>query len=101
MRAFRCAALALLGALCAQQALATCYVVYGADDQMLYRSTESPVDLSQPLHLTLPKLAPGGKLVFTLDNHGCDAEINRLTPKLALPAQTQAPAAQAAPSPQG
>ena len=63
MRAFRCAALALLGALCAQQALATCYVVYGTDDQMLYRSTESPVDLSQPLHLTLPKLAPGGKLV--------------------------------------
>jgi hypothetical protein len=45
MRAFRCAALALCGVLGAQQALATCYVVYGPDDQVLYRSTEPPVDL--------------------------------------------------------
>ena len=78
MRAFRCAALALCGVLGAQQALATCYVVYGPDDQVLYRSTEPPVDLSLPLHQTLPKVAPGGKLVFSLDNHGCELEINHL-----------------------
>ncbi|HMZ85125.1 MAG TPA: hypothetical protein PKN26_06080 [Giesbergeria sp.] len=101
MRAFRCAALALCGVLGAQQALATCYVVYGPDDQVLYRSTEPPVDLSLPLHQTLPKVAPGGKLVFSLDNHGCDAEVNRLTPKMALPAPTQPPIPKASPDPQG
>ncbi len=101
MRAFRCAALALCGVLGAQQALATCYVVYGPDDQVLYRSTEPPVDLSLPLHQTLPKVAPGGKLVFSLDNHGCDAEVNRLTPKMALPAPSQPPIPKASPDPQG
>ena len=46
------------------------------------------MDLSRPLHETLPRVAPGGKLVFSLDSHGCELEINK------LPQQPQARAPQ-------
>ncbi len=86
MRVFPTTVAALLCALAVPQALASCYVIYDANDQVLYRSVEPPVDLSLPLHQALPQVAPGGRLVFTLSNHGCEASINRLTPKMALPA---------------
>ena len=91
MRAFPGVAAALLCALAAQQAAASCYVIYGADGQVLYRSVEPPVDLSLPLHQTLPQAAPGGRLVFTLDDHGCEAEINRLATRRTTPAAPPAP----------
>lgn len=72
-----CAA-ALSAGLLAQSASAACYVVYGADKQLIYRSQTPPVDLSRPLHETVAQIAPGGTLVFSLDNHGCELEINHL-----------------------
>lgn len=54
--------LCLLG-LATTQAYA-CYTVYGRGNQVLYSSSEPPVDMSRPLHETVPALFPGGHLVF-------------------------------------
>jgi len=48
------------------QAMA-CYVVYGPDNQVLYSGVDSPVDMSRPLHETVPAKYPGGAMVFTND----------------------------------
>lgn len=81
------AAAALMAGLFAQGSWAACYVVYGADKQIVYRSQMSPVDLSRPLHETVARIAPGGTLVFSLDSSGCELEIHK------LPAAAGAPAA--------
>ena len=78
MRALRYATATVLAGLFSQAATAACYVVYGPDEAVIYRSVEPPVDMSRPLHETLPMVAPGGKLVFSLDSHGCELEINKL-----------------------
>ncbi|MHA7600503.1 hypothetical protein ACX12L_11240 [Alicycliphilus sp. T452] len=88
-----CAAVLSAG-LFAQSASAACYVVYGADRQLVYRSQTPPVDLSRPLHETVARIAPGGTLVFSLDNHGCELEINHLPDA----GGARAGAAQAAPA---
>ncbi len=74
------AAVVSLAGVCASQgAAAACYVVYAADQQMIYRSQVPPVDLSRQLHDTLPRVAPpGSQLVFTLNDSGCEVAINRL-----------------------
>ena len=46
------------------QAMA-CYVVYDRNNQVAYSSQQPPVDMSRPLHETLPARFPGGHLVFT------------------------------------
>ena len=69
---------AVAGTLLSQGALAACYVVYGPTQQVIYRSTQSPVDLSYQLHETVPSVIPGGTLVFSLDNQGCEFEVNEL-----------------------
>jgi hypothetical protein len=61
------AAAALVAGLFAQGSWAACYIVYGADKQIIYRSQLPPVDMSRPLHETVPRIAPGGTLVFSLD----------------------------------
>ena len=73
----------------AQGAWAACYVVYGADKEIVYRAQTPPVDMSRNLHETLPQVAPGGTLVFSLDNHGCDREIHRLPEPARQDAGTQ------------
>ncbi|WP_119966840.1 hypothetical protein [Simplicispira lacusdiani] len=80
MRVFRTAATALAAGLLSQAALAACYVVYGPgpEQELVYRSVEPPVDLSRPLHETMPQVAPGGSLVFSRDHHGCDMPVNKL-----------------------
>lgn len=45
------------------QALA-CYVVYDKNNRIVYSGQEPPVDMSLPLHETVPKKFPGGSLVF-------------------------------------
>ncbi len=88
-----CAA-ALCTGLFSQAAGAACYVVYGPAQQVVYRSTQPPVDLSYPLHETVPMLVPGATLVFSLDNHGCDSEVNRLaqsTRLTTIPRRARAP----------
>lgn len=74
-----CLALAGAAALFSPAASASCYVVYSASQQVLYRSTEPPVDLSYQLHQTVPVLATGATLVFSPDPYGCDMEVNLLT----------------------
>lgn len=69
---------ALFATLACQGAWASCYVVYAADKQVVYRSQQPPVDMSRNLHETLPRIAPGGSLVFSLGNDGCEMEVNRL-----------------------
>lgn len=87
-----CAA-ALSAGLFAHGANAACYVVHGADKQIIYRSQTPPVDLSRPLHETVAQIAPGGTLVFSLDNHGCELEINQLPAVPGARAATVAPPA--------
>lgn len=73
------AALALAALACfAQSASAACYLVYGPDKEIVYRSYDPPVDMSQQFHETLPRVAPGSVLVFSPDNFGCDVTINKL-----------------------
>lgn len=81
MRAIRLAtatAAALIGGLSAPGAWAACYVIHDANQQVIYRSQTPPVDMSRNLHETLPKVAPGGTLVFSLDSNGCELELNLL-----------------------
>ncbi|QIL69078.1 hypothetical protein G7048_00915 [Diaphorobacter sp. HDW4B] len=70
----------VLGALAASHAQAACYELYSSKNELVYRSTRSPVDLSRPLHQTVPTFAPGTKMVFTPNSQGCEIEINKVQP---------------------
>lgn len=72
------AAALLLLAAWGQTASATCYLVYAPDNSVVFRSLQSPVDLSLPLHVTLPAVAPRGRLVFSPENNGCEFESDKL-----------------------
>ena len=93
-------ALLVLGTSAAQ---AACYTVLDAKGVAIYRAQTPPVDMSLPLHETLPLVAPGGALVFTLGNDGCELQFNRLpvaaTAPAALPPSAPLPAARRAPMP--
>lgn len=61
------------------QALA-CYTVYNANNRIMYRGENAPVDMSLPLHDTLPQRFPGGQMVF--DNGSCAlAPVAALAPR--------------------
>jgi hypothetical protein len=51
--------------LAASQAFA-CFTVTSARDQVVYHSVDPPVDMSRPIHETLPRVFPGGHMVFDL-----------------------------------
>lgn len=56
--------------LCSLLGLATapalaCYTVYDPSDRVVYQSQTPPVDMSRPLHETLPARFPGGHMVFS------------------------------------
>jgi hypothetical protein len=57
------ALLAGLLALAAGQVLA-CYTVYDRSGYVVYNDEAAPVDMSRPIHETLPARFPGGQLVF-------------------------------------
>ncbi|WP_156385565.1 hypothetical protein [Ramlibacter sp. Leaf400] len=57
------ALMAALAALAAGPALA-CFTVYDRNNLVVYNALEAPVDMSRPLHETLPQKYPGGHLVF-------------------------------------
>ena len=59
-------------ALAASQALA-CYTVYDRSNAVVYHAQTPPVDMSLPLHQTLPAAFPGGHLVFG-DSLDCPRE---------------------------
>lgn len=60
LKRFLSGSLLALGAL---PALA-CYTVYDSANRVLYQGEQAPVDMSVPLHLTLPSRFPGGHMVF-------------------------------------
>lgn len=78
MSVLRYVALALVAAAASQSATAACYLVYAPDHELVYRAPVPPVDLSREIHETLPLVAPGGSLVFSLDNEGCEITVNKL-----------------------
>ena len=82
---------ALAAALFSPVASAACFLIYAPDGELIYRSIEPPVDMSYPLHQTLPKVAPGGKLIFSLDLHGCELTINKLSVRAGKPASVPLP----------
>jgi hypothetical protein len=51
-----------------------CYTVYDRSDRVVYQSESPPVDMSRPLHETLPSRFPGGQLVFDT-SAACSASI--------------------------
>lgn len=44
-----------------------CYTVYDRSDRVVYQSEEPPVDMSRPIHETLPLRYPGSHMVFDTD----------------------------------
>ena len=53
---------AVLGAASFQAS--ACYTVYDRSDRVMYQSQDPPVDMSRPIHETLPSRFPGGHMVF-------------------------------------
>src|SRR4051812_32748929 len=41
-----------------------CYTVYDKSNRVVYSGTRAPVDMSLQIHETLPRVAPGGHMVF-------------------------------------
>jgi hypothetical protein len=41
-----------------------CYIVYDRAERVVYQSQTPPVDMSRPLHETLPSRFPGGHMIF-------------------------------------
>ena len=63
--------LVALGLCASQGAFATCYSVY-AGERLAYQSIVAPVDLSKPLHETLPaRFGPHAALVFSAADVAC------------------------------
>jgi len=52
-------------------ASASCFFVYGARNDLVYRSTVAPVDLSRPISEGLRGRFSGGHLVMIPDETGC------------------------------
>jgi hypothetical protein len=75
------ALLACLLGLAAPHALA-CYIVYDRDGHVVYNEETPPVDMSRPLHETLPDRFPGGHMVFDTQA-SCDS-ITPMAPVVAL-----------------
>lgn len=41
-----------------------CYTVYDQDNQVVYNAQTPPVDMSRPIHETVPVAFPGGTMIF-------------------------------------
>ena len=74
------ALLAMLLGLAAGQALA-CYTVYDRSGRVVYNDEAPPVDMSRPIHETLPTRFPDAHMVFDIET-GCDS-IAPLSPVIA------------------
>jgi hypothetical protein len=68
----RLALLCSLGLAAGGNALA-CYTVYDQSNRVVYNAQMPPVDMKLPLHQTLPRVFPGGHMVFD-GNAQCPAE---------------------------
>lgn len=63
-RPWRAQAAFLLACVFAAPAAMACYTVYDTDNRVVYQSMAAPVDMSKPLHETVPQRFPGGFMVF-------------------------------------
>ena len=68
----------------AQVASAACYFVYAPNNELIYRSSRAPVDLSLPLHMTVPQLSPGARMFFSRDEYNCATEVNLIAERAQL-----------------
>ena len=87
---FKLALLCTLG-FASVNAMAACYTVYDRANHVVYNSQTPPVDMSRPLHETVPVAFPGGSMVFNGSSMDC--------PRQGDAAQVAAPAAPTRPSP--
>ena len=87
---FKTTVVAVLALTASAWSQAACYTVYGAKNEVVYRSAESPVDLSKPLHQTQSQLPAGSRLVFTPNNDVCVTEVNELPGTKSLNKSTSA-----------
>ena len=65
-----------------------CYTVYDKSERVVYSSQLPPVDMSLPLHETLPKAYPGGHMVFVT---GLKCEREEMTPQTIASALVASP----------
>jgi hypothetical protein len=68
---------------------AACFTVYDRTNRIVYQGDEAPVDMSRPIHETLPARYPGGQLVF--DNQTECASIDVRSRALAYSDRTSSP----------
>ena len=66
MKHLKCLLLCSLLGSASMQAVA-CYTVYDPSDRVVYHESVPPVDMSRPLHETLPTRFPGGHMIFATD----------------------------------
>ncbi len=68
----------LASSLIGASASASCYTVLGPKGEVLSESPNAPVDMSRPLHQTLPeRFGPGASLVFGLADGNCGSRTDR------------------------
>lgn len=63
----------------ALQAMA-CYTVYDRSSRIMYQGEQPPVDMSLPIHQTVPARFPGGHMVFDSATVCQDVGASRLAP---------------------
>jgi hypothetical protein len=55
---------------------ADCYIVYDSSGKLIHQSSESPVDIELPFHMTVPeRFGKGATLVYQIGAQNC-ADIN-------------------------
>ena len=62
---------ALAATLVPVSASASCFFIYGLNNQLVYRSTITPIDLSRPISESMRGRFGGGHLVMIPDETGC------------------------------
>ena len=70
-RAFIGLFVTLVASLAPGAASASCFFIYGPTNQLVYRSTITPVDLSRPISESMRARYGGGYLVMIPDETGC------------------------------
>ena len=62
------------------QASAACYTVYDQSNRVMYSGERPPVDMSLPIHETLPARFPGGHMIFDTATDCPSIAASRLAP---------------------
>lgn len=62
----------------AASAQAACYAVYDAKDKLVFRGSDSPVDLSRPIARQVHAIWPGGHLVISAPSPACTPVDSRI-----------------------